>query len=62
MGPQLRAIIQLPKNKEINRLIIDQIPTAEPTSPASLLGAPEFAIVVSPIAAPIPLKTQPALQ
>jgi hypothetical protein len=50
-------MIQPPKKREISRLIIAQIPTADPTVSAFERGAPELAIVVNPIAAPIPLST-----
>jgi hypothetical protein len=43
-------------NREINKLMIDQIPTVVPTPGAFDLGAPEPERKVEPIAAPRALK------
>jgi hypothetical protein len=56
IGPQARAATQLPTNREINKLMIDQIPTLVPTPGAFDLGAPEPARKLDPIAAPKALK------
>src|SRR4028118_879607 len=56
IGPQERAATQLPTNREINKLMIDQIPTPVPTPPAFDLGAPEPERKLEPIAAPRALK------
>src|SRR6476469_1803670 len=57
IGPQVRLVIQPPINKEINKLIMLQIPTAVPTSPAVERGAPEPDKLDRPIAAPRALST-----
>jgi hypothetical protein len=56
-GPLLRDAIQAPINSEMNKDTIDQMPTADPTSPALDLGAPEPAMLLAPMAAPMALKT-----
>src|SRR5919199_2940201 len=56
IGPLARAVTQLPTNRAINKLMIDQIPTPVPTPGALDRGAPDPDRKLAPIAAPRALK------
>ena len=62
IGPQVRVVIHPPMNSEINKLIMDQTPTAVPAPPTSDRGDPEPAMLFEPIAAPIALNTNCVLK
>jgi hypothetical protein len=50
IGPQARVVTQPPTNREINKARVDQIPTLPAMSGVMVLGAPDVAIVLAPMA------------